>query len=244
MDGLKIRTLPAATGRTVVIGDIHGCADELEALLDAIHPTPEDRLIAVGDLVNRGPSSERVLQLARRHGILPILGNHERRFLAAKSGKASKFLKNGDRRSFRQLADADWEWVASWPHVLELPELHALVVHGGFAPFQEWAEQRPDVVTRIQVLTRKLRPAKRSEAPTGRPWADLWEGPQHVYYGHTPRPGVLQHPHATGLDTGCVYGGHLTAVILPDREFVQVKARDRYLKSPALSGRASFSPFP
>lgn len=235
MDVLKVKTLPAATGRTLIIGDIHGCADELELLLEKFQPAPEDRLIAVGDLINRGPSSERVLLLARRHGIIPILGNHERRFLAAKSGKASRILKNGDRKSYRQLVDADWDWVASWPHVLDLPELNALVVHGGFAPFLEWSAQRPDVVTRIQVLTRKLRPAKRSESPTGRPWADLWDGPQHVYYGHTPRREVLHHPHATGLDTGCVYGGHLTAILLPQRELIQVKACDAYLKSPALA---------
>jgi predicted phosphodiesterase len=235
MDGLSIRTLPAAPGRTIIIGDIHGCADELEALLEVVQPAPGDRIIAVGDLINRGPSSDRVLRLARRHGILPILGNHEQRFLAAQNGKPGKILKNGDRRSFRQLESADWDWVRSWPHVIQLPELNALVVHGGFAPFLDWPLQRPEVVTRIQVLNRKLQPAKRSESPTGRPWADLWDGPEQVYYGHTPRPAVLHHPYATGLDTGCVYGGHLSAMVLPERQIVQIKARDRYLKSPALA---------
>jgi predicted phosphodiesterase len=237
MGSLRIQSLPASSGRTYIIGDIHGCAEELEQLLDTIQPAPEDSILAVGDLINRGPDSARVLQLARLHGITPVIGNHEARFIAASRGKPRKYLRNGDARSFQQLDEVDFAWIRRWPHVIECANLNALIVHGGFAPFLEWQKNAPEVVTRIQVLTRKLVPAKRSEAPTGRPWADLWEGPQHVYYGHTPRAQVLLHPFATGLDTGCVYGGHLSAICLPEGQLFQVKARRQYLKSPAIAVR-------
>jgi predicted phosphodiesterase len=69
--------------RTIAIGDVHGCADELEELLEALNLKPGDRVIQLGDLVNRGPDSRRVIQLARTYKIEAILGNHELRLLTA-----------------------------------------------------------------------------------------------------------------------------------------------------------------
>lgn len=229
MAKLSIKRLPPCAGRTLIIGDIHGCADELQTLLDAFSPRPEDRIIAAGDLINRGPDSRKVLELARSHGIQPILGNHELRLLKAWSGNKKGLLRKKDEPTFAQLAAADWEWMQTWPHVLEIPALKALVVHGGFAPGIPWDQQDPDVVTRIQVLNKKGLPAKRTDAPSGRPWAESWTGPEHVYYGHTPRPHPLFHPFATGLDTGCLYGYTLTALALPEKEIFRVHARRSYV---------------
>ena len=65
-------------GRIIAIGDVHGCADEFETLLGRLALTRHDRVVLVGDLVNRGPDSARVLELARRHAHRSLLGNHER----------------------------------------------------------------------------------------------------------------------------------------------------------------------
>jgi hypothetical protein len=229
MPGLHIERLPPCANRTLIIGDIHGCADELHTLLDAFAPAPGDRIIAAGDLINRGPDSRGVLMLARSHGIRPILGNHEIRLLFARNSGNPDVLKAKDRPTFEQLTETDWRWIEEWPHILQIPSLNALVVHGGFAPGVPWQDQDPRMVTTIQVLDRRGVPARRADAPSGRPWAGQWRGPEHVYYGHTPRPHPLPHPFATGLDTGCVYGYMLSAISLPEREFYRAHARRAYI---------------
>jgi predicted phosphodiesterase len=228
MAALTIKQLPPCPGRTLVIGDVHGCAEELATLIEAFAPSSRDRLLSTGDLINRGPDSPAVLRLARQHRIQPVLGNHEIRLLRAWQSGNSSLLKSSDLPTFKALTPADWEWIAGWPHVLRIPSLKALVVHGGFLPGVPWEKQDPGTVTRIQVLDRRGAPAKRSECPSGKPWAASWAGPEHAYYGHTPRPHPLFHPHASGLDTGCVYGYSLTALSLPEAEIYRVHARRPY----------------
>lgn len=227
---LITKSLPPCPGRTLIVGDVHGCREELEILIDAFGPRQGDRIISTGDLINRGPDSPGVLDLARHHGIEPVLGNHEIRLLKAWESGQAECLKARDRRTLGELKEADWRWIRTWPHVLELHQARSLVVHGGFLPDQPWRGQPPGVVTRIQVLDRMGLPAKRSNAPAGRPWAADWKGPEHVFYGHTPRPHPLTHPFATGLDTGCVYGYTLSGIILPDREVYRVHARRAYVE--------------
>lgn len=230
MPNLHIQTLQPCQGRTLIIGDVHGCAEELATLVEAFSPRPQDRLMATGDLINRGPDSPAVLDLVRRHRIQCVLGNHEQRLLSAwQSGNPDLVTKSADKATLASLKASDWEWILTWPHVLRVPSLKLLVVHGGFAPGVSVPEQDPDIITMIQVVDPSGRPAKRSKAPAGRPWADLWNGPEHVIYGHTPRPHPLLHPHATGIDTGCVYGYTLTAVCFPSMEFYRVRARRRYM---------------
>jgi hypothetical protein len=110
----------------------------------------------------------------------------------------------------------------------EEPALNLVLVHGGFLPGQPWQRQPAEVVTRIQVIDRDGQPRKRADAPDAPFWADLWNGPPYVIYGHTPRPEIYKLKWSLGLDTACVMGGHLTAFILPEKRFVQVKARQRY----------------
>jgi hypothetical protein len=83
-------------------------------------------------------------------------------------------------------------------------------------------------VTRIQVIDREGRPAKRADKPDAPAWADLWSGPPFVVYGHTPRPEIYKLKWSLGIDTGCVLGGQLTAYLLPEKRFLQIKARQRY----------------
>ena len=83
--------------RTIAIGDVHGCADEFEELLAKLELKPDDRVIQVGDLVNRGPDSHRVIELAREYQVESIIGNHELRLLTARGKNKPSLLNQYDR---------------------------------------------------------------------------------------------------------------------------------------------------
>lgn len=215
--------------RFIAIGDVHGCKDELEALLNQLDLTKKDTVIFLGDLVNRGPDSSGVLCVARS---LPnarcVMGNHERRLLKYRQKGILSILKNNDLDTIKQLCKADWEYIESMQKYIYEPSVDTVFVHGGFLPDKPWHEQPRKVITRIQVVNDEGKPKKRSECPEGVPWADLWKGPPFVVCGHTPALEVVEYPQAICIDTACVLGGKLTAYILPDKTIVQVPAKKRY----------------
>jgi diadenosine tetraphosphatase ApaH/serine/threonine PP2A family protein phosphatase len=215
-------------GRLIAIGDIHGCHLEFAELLDKLDLEREDRLVLLGDLVNRGPDSCRVLDLARERRAISLLGNHELRLMKYRRTEDKKYAKEHDLDTFAQLRPGDWDYLEQMPLTFEEPELNAVFVHGGFLPGQPWQKQSAEIVTRIQVVDRDGSPAKRSSSPGAPAWADLWNGPPFVVYGHTPRAEVYKLKWSVGIDTGCVLGGYLTACVLPEKRFVQVKARKAY----------------
>jgi hypothetical protein len=215
-------------GRIIAIGDIHGCHQEFAELLDRLAPTPDDQLILLGDLINRGPDSARVIELAREHRALSLLGNHELRLLNFRKNGDPSVLKEGDLQTFEKLRSEDWAYLDSMVLTHSVAELNTVFVHGGFLPSEPWQKQPAHVVTRIQVVNENGKPLKRAECPDCPCWADLWTGPPFVVYGHTPRPEIYKLKWSVGIDTSCVLGGYLTAYILPEKRFVQVKARRRY----------------
>jgi hypothetical protein len=215
-------------GRLIAIGDIHGCHAEFGELLSRLALQPEDRLVLLGDLINRGPDSRRVIDLAREHKAIALLGNHELRLLKYRKTGDKKYIKETDLDTFQQLRPTDWAFLEGMALTFEEAELATVFVHGGFIPGTPWAKQPAEIVTRVQVVDRQGRPAKRAEAPEAPAWADLWSGPPFVVYGHTPREEVYKLKWSVGIDTGCVLGGHLTAYVLPEKRFIQVKARQRY----------------
>ncbi len=217
-------------GRVLVVGDVHGCSGELTQLLDAADLGENDRIVFVGDLVNNGPDSHGVVKIARQHNAFSVVGNHEWRLLRARASKNPRLLKESDHATLRQLRPADWNYLETMALTIEFPELNTVVVHGGFLPDRPWHSQSVSVVTRIQVVTPAGRAAKRSKSRDGTPWAPLWKGPPFVIYGHTPKQAVAKAPFALGIDTGCVYGGFLTGVLLPERKIIRVAAARRYCK--------------
>lgn len=215
-------------GRIIAIGDIHGCYQEFAELLERLALQKEDQLILLGDLVNRGPDSNKVIDLARANRALSLLGNHELRLLNYRKSGDTSFLKETDVATYEKLRPDDWAYLAAMPLTHYIEELNTLFVHGGFLPNEPWQKQPAHVVTRIQVIDKDGRPRKRAECDDCPAWADLWSGPPFVVYGHTPRPEIYKLKWSVGIDTACAMGGYLTAYILPEKRFVQVKARKRY----------------
>lgn len=215
-------------GRLIAIGDIHGCHHEFADLLERLEWKKGDQLVLVGDLINRGPDSTKVIDLARAHNAISLLGNHELRFLNFRKSNDTQQLRNGDETTYRTLRPEDWAYLQAMPLTHYVEELNTVFVHGGFLPNDPWQRQPAEVVTRIQVIDPQGRPRKRADCDDCPAWADLWTGPPFVVYGHTPRPEVYKLKWSVGIDTACVMGGHLTAYILPEKRFVQVKARKKY----------------
>lgn len=218
------------TGRLIAVGDIHGCHHEFSDLLQLLELEGADRVVLLGDIVNRGPDSIKVIDLARAAGCVSLLGNHELRLLKFRKTGDRKYMKEHDLETFDALRPDDWTYLESMLLTYQEADLNTVFVHGGFLPNEPWQKQPAEVVTRIQVVDKEGRARKRADEPDAPPWADLWGGPPFVVYGHTPRPEIYKLKWSIGIDTGCVLGGYLTAYILPERRIVQVKARQRYVQ--------------
>ena len=212
-------------GRTIVIGDIHGCYDELRALLERVRPGADDRIIAVGDLIVKGERNREVLDLFMSDArFSSVLGNHDRAILRYWRGKKKK-LSQQQEACRLELEDGGHEryeaYLASLPLMLEAPGGH-LIVHAGLRPGIALADQSAKDLTNLRTLEGK------PKSPKGTPWYEVYDGPQTVLFGHWPAPLVRRGPRAIGLDTGCVYGYELTAYVVETGEFVQVKAARAY----------------
>ena len=218
-------------GRVIAIGDIHGCAREFEALLNALALKRHDRVILLGDLVNRGPDSAAVINLARAVAHRSLLGNHELRLLNYRRTGDPTHLKKQDYDTLKQLSAKDWAYLERMPLTYRVPEFQSVFVHAGFLPQRPWRGQPARVVTRIQVIGPDGEPHKRSEFPDAPHWSEKWLGPPFVVYGHTPRPKPERLKWSMGIDTGCVQGIALTACVFPGREIVQVPAREVYYRN-------------
>lgn len=202
--------------RHIVIGDIHGCFAELEALLAAVAATPDDVIVSVGDLVDRGPEPAEVVRFFRaRPGAVVLAGNHERKHVRGVRSYAQEItrLQLGDEY------DEIVRWMGALPYYLELPD--AIVVHAALAPGVPLAAQKPEVLCGSTAGEHEL------ERQLGdRRWHELWDGDKPVIFGHHVveepliRPGKIY-----GIDTGACHGGRLTAVILPGLHVHSVPAR-------------------
>ena len=209
-----------ADKRTIVIGDVHGCIDELEDLLETIGVTKNDSIISVGDLVRKGPDSAAVIRWAMKTPNLRcVLGNHELRLLVSWLEGDIPTRGSSDWDMYRQLGSSyneAMEFIRTWP--LWIDESDFLVVHAGLDPrITKIGDQSPHDLMTIRI-----------PSESKKPWYDSYAGDQLVVFGHWSQAEPIIRPNAIGLDTGCVYGGKLTALILPERRLVSVSAECAY----------------
>jgi diadenosine tetraphosphatase ApaH/serine/threonine PP2A family protein phosphatase len=241
--------------RTIFVGDVHGCPDQLVQLLAKVQPTVDDTVVFVGDLVDKGPDSptvvRKVRELAAAVPVVLVEGNHEdkhRRFrrnltlrpeVAAGQAERSPWLAE----ITEALSDEDVAFLDSAVPFHKVPEHGILVVHGGIpgdrVEFPETVEEAAALKGKAKRQFEKVVRTRFVSGETGKflkmgdeteadPfWAEVWDGRfGHVVFGHEPfmdGPGLF--PHATGVDTGAVFGGSLTALVVDaegERTFVSV----------------------
>lgn len=207
-----------------VVGDIHGCRETFEALLERLSLGPDDLLVAVGDLVRKGPDSGGVLDIARvQENIISVRGNNEQHLVSG-------------RKSHPDHGAEDIAFMESLPTAVSWDDV--LVVHGGVDHRKPLgAHDRQDLLN------------MRSLAGDGyeRPYwfEDRGDHPR-VFFGHTVLDEPYDSPYAVGLDTGCVYGGQLTAYDYRRERFVSVEPPTTYrdrdegsIVSPCRAGRTA-----
>jgi serine/threonine protein phosphatase 1 len=209
--------------RTIVVGDIHGCYDELVTLLEKAGFGPNDRVISVGDLITKGPKNREVLELFMSDSRFnSVIGNHDLQLRRRWTGEDVE-LKPAQREAHKELK-ADKDAYASFfnrlPFTIDL-DTH-LVVHAGLRPNVELHSQTTGDLTKLRTL------GGDRESEDGTPWYHVYHGEKIVLFGHWPAPEPRRGKKAIGLDTGCVYGYNLTAYIIESDEFVTVKAARAY----------------
>ncbi|HEY0003417.1 MAG TPA: metallophosphoesterase [Pyrinomonadaceae bacterium] len=207
-------------GRTIIVGDIHGCYDELLDLLEKLRAGADDRVVAVGDLIVKGEQNREVLDLFMGDArFSSVIGNHDLALLRYWRGEAVK-LKAAQKRTRKELKPDRERYAAyleSLPLLIDLGS--HLVVHAGVRPGVAIKEQSVEDLTEL----RTLGPDRTSRR--GVPWYDVYEGEKTVIFGHWPSAEPRRGPKALGLDTGCVYGHRLTSYIIETSELVSVESR-------------------
>jgi serine/threonine protein phosphatase 1 len=181
-----------------IVGDVHGSRAALESLLAALELGPDDLVVFVGDLVRKGPDSPGVIDRVRGDDrLVSVRGNNEQKIL--RGDERPEWLREGDR-----------EYFASLPVVISFDD--AIVVHGGINPTRALSDHSIE-----DLLTMRAPLGSGYDGPF---WYEDYEGPYRVFFGHTVHERPIERDHAVGLDTGCVYGGQLTAYDYRRGEFV------------------------
>ena len=233
-----------------IIGDIHGCFDELVELLQklgykistqsngdiTVEPPEGRKAVFVGDYVDRGPKVAEVLRLIMRMhetgAALCVPGNHDVKLVRALRGRNVK-RTHGLAESLAQLAEASTEFKTHIAEFLDglvshyvLDNGKLVVAHAGMkAELQGRASGR---VREFAMYGETTGETDEFGLPIRLNWAEEYRGTATVVYGHTPVTEPQWVNRTINIDTGCVFGGELTALRYPEKELVSVAARRTY----------------
>jgi len=203
-------TLP----REIFIGDVHACASELGRLLDKVGLTQTDRVYLTGDLCNRGPDFLGLLKLIQEVQAEAVMGNHDWALVRHLEGKKSLPRVAENTAKLLKKNPQALAYLRSLPFYRRAQ--HGDIVHAGLEPGVALQDQNPEALTEIRT-----------------PWYKNYRKERLVFFGHrVMKQPLIQEwkgqPVAVGLDTGCVYGGRLTALVMPEFQFYSVVARRSY----------------
>ena len=220
----------------VIYGDIHGCLEELEEIRKLIPKNSFE--ISVGDILDKGPYPVEALRYAQKNKIFTIMGNHEYKHLRKFWGRKVQ-LDEDQQRVYRQLKQEDFDFIKSMPFFVKLN--HLTIVHAGITNWIKLNNPKLNLMTLLLFL-RDVDEKERflpinHDNPNAKYWADVYKGGEgFIVYGHNPFRKIKKNKFAAGIDTGCVYGNKLTALIIKDTlnpqnyEIIQVQAKKQYSK--------------
>ncbi|MGW0878290.1 polynucleotide kinase-phosphatase [Streptomyces sp. NPDC002671] len=233
----RFNDLTHLTGPFDIIGDIHGCSAELEALLaklgytDGVHPEGRTAVF-VGDLVDRGPDTpgvlRRVMSMVAAGDALCVPGNHENKYGRYLKGRKVQHT-HGLAETVAQMEGESEEFKAQVREFLDGLVSHYVLDGGRLVVCHAGLPEKYHGRTSGRVRSHALYGDTTGETdefglPVRYPWAEDYRGRAAVVYGHTPVPEATWLNNTICLDTGAVFGGKLTALRWPERELVDVPA--------------------
>lgn len=251
--------------RTIVISDVHGCFQELMKLLEKVKYSNSDRLIFVGDLVDRGPDSGSVVKWVREMHhktgglVSSVAGNHDDKYVKwanhqtkrkenPKHPIAMRFDENNEK-VFAELNEEDIAFMRLLPSSIFIEQSNWVIVHAGLVPNVSLANQKRGTLTHIRYVDNNSHKPVSLDENLNPPansvyWTDVFAQNYNVAYGHNVHnlmfPNVKHNKsYLVGIDTGCCFGGRLTAFVLPQQtnepitqdNFVQIQSQKIHYKS-------------
>ncbi|SMN16061.1 protein serine-threonine phosphatase [uncultured Candidatus Thioglobus sp.] len=212
--------------KLIVYGDIHGCYDELVRFRQKIKPQKNDIEICVGDVITRGKDSIKALRYLQSNGIKSVIGNHEDKLIRylkhQKKDKNNPITLDEDEKDIIiNLNSDDIDFLQNMPLFLRFGKI--IVLHGGLQNHQNL--DKLSKKDRAKILRLRFVDENQNFVSFGREneesifWADVYDGNQgFIVYGHQYFKEVKQTKNTLGIDTGCVYGNKLSAVIFTNTQ--------------------------
>lgn len=245
--------------RRIIIGDVHGCIDELEELIYTLNINTNDSIFFIGDLIDRGPDSVAVVKkcyaLSIDYEVKLILGNHEEKFLRYlhhienKTGLENEMSGIDEfPKLLSELNRDEIDFIKNAYYSFAFEEEKITLLHGGisnqvkfsFPKTYQYGVVNPkqlkglDLITKVRFVSPDGKfVGLNEETEADKYWAEVYDGNfGHIYFGHQPfmQQNLKAFAHATCLDTGCVFGGWLSAVVIENdnKSFVSIKAKETY----------------
>ncbi len=207
--------------KLIIYGDIHGCYDELFSLRNKINPQEDDIEVCVGDIITKGKHSIKTLDFIIANNIKSVLGNHEDKIIRylnhQKSNKKNPIQLDNDEQSIvDNLSQKHIEFLQNMPLFLRFGEI--TVVHGGLQNYMnldDLSKKDYQKILRMRYLDQNGNYLTLGQEDDNSVfWADIYDGNQgFIIYGHQWSQEIRKSKFALGIDTGCVYGNKLTALV-------------------------------
>jgi serine/threonine protein phosphatase 1 len=221
----------SAKKRTLFVGDIHGCYNELQELLHKIAYNPaNDRLISLGDLLHKGPMSAEVIKFFYNSKIEVIMGNHDWHFLQALKGNIAMYKEAEKIMQLCGIPQSDMiKWLEEFPYYIK--EQSFIAVHACFDPSKSKYAQTSfqDMINGryFDAETNTILKSVKSPNIYQKPWYQAYppkSTDRTVVFGHWAKPEPRFFKNFRCIDTGCCYGGRLSCLILPDDNIISVES--------------------
>jgi predicted phosphodiesterase len=229
--------------RTIIIGDLHGCATEARELIKRCNAGKDDIVVFLGDLIDRGHENDACVELAidieqRQGHVSCVLGNHEERHLRyheieRSTGRVDVRIPSHVATRM-QLTHSHLNWMSQLPRYVTIPQHNVACVHAGVWPDRKLSDQFDQHFLHGQMIRPGFSQGNQGHPektcwPTKVPhnesgwvfWSQAWKGPERIVFGHTVLTEPLITDKVVGLDGGGCYGRELWALVLPDNVIVR-----------------------